>query len=197
MKPHESESENESPPGKLGGRRGKQWGLVTPREARRIGCVNVTTLNKEEGRDRLAAKTLEEYKMDVCGLSEARWRGSGKEKIGKYTLFYSGSAGEYGVEIAINDRYVENVSAWEQVNDRIMWLRFNSKNVATTIVQCYAPHEERSKKEKDEFYACLNDVVRKVPGRDLLIIMGDFNARVYTTYGNDNTVMIIRLGVGA
>ena len=135
---------------------------------------------------------LEEYKMDVCGLSEVRWRGSGKEKIGKYTLFYSGSAkgGEYGVGIAINDRYVGNVSAWEPVNDRIMWLRFNSRNVATTIVQCYAPHEERSKKEKDEFYACLNDVVRKVPGRDLLIIMGDFNARV----GNDYTTWSRSIG---
>ena len=114
MKPHD-----ESPPGKLCGQMGKQWGLVTPRTAR---CVNVTTLNKEEGRDRLAADTLKKYRMDVCGLSEVRWNGSGKEKIGKYTLFYSGNTkgGEYGVGIAVYDRYVGNVSAWEPVNDRIM-----------------------------------------------------------------------------
>ena len=178
MKPHD-----ESPSGKSCGRRDKRWGLVTPQKTSRIGCVNVTTLNREEGRDILAARTLEKYDMDICGLSEVRWSGSGKERIGKYTLFYSGNSkgSEYGVGIAVRERLVGSVTAWAPVNDRIIWLRFNAKNVPTTIVQCYAPHEERPTKEKDEFYACLDDVVRRVPGRDLLIVMGDFNARV----GND------------
>ena len=106
-----------------------------------------------------------------------------KRRIGKYTLFYSGNSkgSEYGVGIEVRERLVGSVTAWAPVNDRIIWLRFNAKKVPTTIVQCYAPHEERPTKEKDEFYACLDDVVRRVPGRDLLIVMGDFNARV----GND------------
>lgn len=81
---------NESPPGKLRGRRDRVWGLVIPKATTRIGCTNVTSLCKEEGREVLAARTFVKYNLDVCGLSEVRWLGKGKEKIGEYTLFYSG-----------------------------------------------------------------------------------------------------------
>lgn len=63
---------------------------------------------------------------------------------------------------------------------KIMWLWFNlDENVSTTIIRWYDSHGERSKKnEKNEFYACLDDNVQRVSERDLLMVIGDFNARV-------------------
>ena len=51
-----------------------------------------------------------------------------------------------------------------------------------TLVAVYAlTIELRNEEESVEFYKALQDVVRQVPGRDMLMVLGDFNARV----GND------------
>ena len=64
-----------------------------------------------------------------------------------------------------------------------MWLRFNARSAPTTIIQCYAPTNVSKDEAKEEFYQQLYRVIREVPNRDMLVVMGDFNARV----GNDTT----------
>ena len=47
-----------------------------------------------------------------------------------------------------------------------------------TVVQVYALMEDRCQSVKDEFDAKLQDTVPRVAQSDLLIVMGDLNARV-------------------
>ena len=47
-----------------------------------------------------------------------------------------------------------------------------------TVVQVHALTEDRCQSGKDEFYAKLQDTVQRVARSDLLIVMGDLNARV-------------------
>jgi exonuclease III len=124
--------------------------------------------------------TLSKYRVDICGLSEVRWAGSGRVKVAGYDVFYSGSekGGMYGVGVAIRSNLAESVTAWEPVNDRLMWMRFNAKNVPTTIVSVYAPTEVADSNAKDDFYRDLDRILKDVPSRDFLIVLGDFNARV-------------------
>jgi hypothetical protein len=80
----------------------RPWGVVSPRDSLRIGCVNVTSMGKEtDGRAELAVDTLQQYKLAVCGLcglNGVRWGESGKRQIAGYTVFYSGrKKGTYGV----------------------------------------------------------------------------------------------------
>ena len=76
---------------------------------------------------------------------------------------------------------------WKPVNDRLMKVRFNSKFAKFTIIECYAPTEEAEEEEKDELYEQLELVVeeeiRTTPRHDVLMVIGDLNARV----GEDNT----------
>jgi exonuclease III len=148
--------------------------------------VNVTTLGdpKTDGRAELAMDTLDRYGVDICGLSEVRWAGSGRLRVAGYDIFYSGSekGGMYGVGIAIRSKLAESVSAWEPVSDRLMWVRFNAENVPTTFVQAYAPTDVADSDTKDDFYHRLGGILRDVPGRDFLVLLGDLNARV----GNDD-----------
>ena len=53
-----------------------------------------------------------------------------------------------------------------------------------SLIQVYASTEDRSQDVKDEFYAKLQDTVGGVAQRDLLIVMGDLNARV----GNETDI---------
>ena len=51
-----------------------------------------------------------------------------------------------------------------------------------TVVVYYAPQEDKSEDEKDEFYERLNNTVQETPRHDVLIVLGDLNAKV----GQDN-----------
>ena len=59
-----------------------------------------------------------------------------------------------------------------------MWLRFNSANVPTTFVVCYASTDDKSDQHKDAFYDSLEKIIDGVHERDYLVVFGDFNARV-------------------
>ena len=61
--------------------------------------------------------------------------------------------------------------------------RFNPNGRKVTVIQCYAPANAAETEEKEAFYEQLQEVVDKLPRRDLKIPMGDLNAKV----GADNT----------
>ena len=64
------------------------------------------------------------------------------------------------------------------MDERIVWIRLKTEGVWMTVVQVHALTEDRCQSVKDEFDAKLQDTVRRVAPSDLLIVMGDFNARV-------------------
>lgn len=131
------------------------------------------------------AQEMENYKMEILGLSEVRWFDFGELKTGDgLTLLYSGLPEESGavhrdgVGILLTAKARQSLMDWKPVSERIITARFNSKIRNITVVQCYAPTEVSEIEKKEEFYALLVETVKKSPKRDLLIIMGDLNAKV-------------------
>ena len=64
------------------------------------------------------------------------------------------------------------------------------KGVWVSLIQVYVPTEDRNQDVKDEIYAKWQDTVGGVSQRDLLIVMGDLNARV----GNETDIWGRSLG---
>ncbi|XP_039291250.1 craniofacial development protein 2-like [Nilaparvata lugens] len=123
--------------------------------------------------------------MEVLGLSEVRWFDFGELKTSDgLTLLYSGWPEEDGavhrdgVGILLTTKARQSLMDWKPVSERIITARFNSKIRNISVIQCYAPTEVSEIEKKDEFYALLAETVKKSPKRDLIIIMGDFNAKV-------------------
>jgi endonuclease/exonuclease/phosphatase family metal-dependent hydrolase len=51
------------------------------------------------------------------------------------------------------------------------------------VLQCYAPTEDNDLETKESFFSQLDNILSGIPEQDLIVLMGDFNAKV----GNDNT----------
>ena len=65
-----------------------------------------------------------------------------------------------------------------------MWIRLKIEGVWVSVVRVYASTEDCSVSSKDEFFLRLQETVGRVARDDLLIVMGDMNARV----GDDTTI---------
>ncbi|XP_068191488.1 craniofacial development protein 2-like [Antennarius striatus] len=89
------------------------------------------------------------------------------------------------------------LTEWKPINSRIMSATFNTSNrrVKTHIIQCYAPINNVDDEVKAIFYDSLNHQVNVIKARDLVILRGDFNAKIGGQNNGYETVMR-KQGVG-
>uniref|UniRef100_H3A800 Reverse transcriptase domain-containing protein n=1 Tax=Latimeria chalumnae TaxID=7897 RepID=H3A800_LATCH len=63
-------------------------------------------------------------------------------------------------------------------NGRIMRLDVNTNSGTLTLLSIYGPTLDYSKQQKDEFFFQLEQIIKNVPARNRLAVLGDFNASV-------------------
>ena len=95
----------------------------------------------------------------------------------------------HGTALIVSKEKVNTLLEWETINDKMIKARFNSKHCKPTIIQCYAPTNEAEGKEKEDWYEQLQQVVSKVPQHDLLLIIGDTNAKAGADNSNSERAM--------
>ncbi|PFX11746.1 Craniofacial development protein 2 [Stylophora pistillata] len=66
-------------------------------------------------------------------------------------------------------------------SERVMHIKLNTDLGPTNLLSVYAPTLTSSTDAKDTFYSQLDDAIKHIPSNEVLILLGDFNARV----GND------------
>ena len=70
-------------------------------------------------------------------------------------------------------------STWVQSqNDRMISVCFQGKSFNITVIQVYDPISNAEEAEVERFYKDLQDLLERTPRRDVLSIMGDWNATV-------------------
>ena len=63
-------------------------------------------------------------------------------------------------------------------NDRMISVRFQGKPFNITVIQVYAPTSNAEETKVERFYKDLQDLVELTPKKDVLFIIGDWNAEV-------------------
>jgi exonuclease III len=98
----------------------------------------------------------------------------------KHSVFLSnsGNARAPGVGFIVDAKWTKAVIDWKPVSERICVLRVRGKFFDYSIINVYAPHNERPEEEKDDFYAQLDDIYAHCPQRDCKIVIGDLNSKV-------------------
>ena len=63
-------------------------------------------------------------------------------------------------------------------NDRMISVRFQGKQFNITVIQAYAPTSNAEEADIEWFYEDIQDLLELTPKKDVLFIIGDWNAKV-------------------
>jgi exonuclease III len=145
---------------------------------RKIETWNVRSMN--EGKLEIVKREMERVKVEALGISEMRWIGKGYFQSGKYRIYYSGheELRKNGVAFIVGQDMANSVLGYNPVNDRILMMRLQGKPVNITLIQVYAPTAADEEEEHERFYSVLQEVIEAVSKGDVLIVMGDLNAKI-------------------
>ena len=72
----------------------------------------------------------------------------------------------------------QGLIGYKPVNDRIISVRLKGQAKDITLIQVYAPTSAATDEELEEFYENVQKEVDNKERQDILIISGDFNAKV-------------------
>ena len=167
---------------------GDKWetdALVPSIRARKdivLGTWNVRTL-RADGQLEILEHELERYQWEIIGLAEMRWKGFGETSTDNgHRLFYSGRQDRHqdGVGFLVHKNIVNSIIECKPVSSRHIAIRLKATPFNLTIIQVYAPTTEASDETIEDFYSQLDDMIRETPKKDILIILGDWNAKIGT-----------------
>ena len=103
----------------------------------------------------------------------------GKFNSDDHYIYYCGqeSLRRNGVAIMVNES--PKCSTWMQSqNDRMISVRLQGKPFNITVIQVYDPTSNAEEAEVEWFYEDLQELLELTPKRDVLFIIGDWNAKV-------------------
>ena len=95
-------------------------------------------------------------------------------------IYYCGqeSLRRNGVAIIVNKRVQNAVLGGNLKNDRMISVCFQGKPFNITVIQVYTPTSNAEEAEVELFYEDLQDLLELTPQKDVLFIIGDWNAKV-------------------
>ena len=143
-----------------------------------LGTWNVRTL-RPLGKLENAIREMEIRKIGILGVAEMRWTGSGCSKKGSYMVLYSGGDQHTeGVGMIISKKYTKSVMGFLPISRRVMVVKIEGKPFNLAIIQAYAPTAEHSEEDIEEFYEDLEKACKHVASTDIMVVMGDMNAKI-------------------
>ena len=118
--------------------------------------------------------------VDILGIGKLKRTGMGEFNSDDHYIYYcrQESLRRNGVAIVVNKRVQNTVLGCSLKNNRMISVRFQGKQFNITVIQAYAPTTKAEKAEVERFYEDLQDLLELTPKKDVLFIIGDWNAKL-------------------
>ena len=133
--------------------------------------------------------------IDILGISELKWTGICEFNSDDHYIYYCGqeSLRRNGVAIMINKRVRNTVLRCSLTNGSLLSVHFGGNPFNIMVIQVYAPTSNAEEAEVVRFYEDLQDLSEPTLKKDVLFIIGDWNAKV----GSQETPGVIgKFGLG-
>ena len=133
----------------------------------------------ESGKLEVVKQETARVNVNILGLSELKWTGMGEFNSDDHYIYYCGqeSLRRKGVAIIVNRRVRNEVIGCNLKYDRMISVRFQGKPFNTTVIQVYVPTSNAEEAGVEQFYEDLQDLLELTPKKDVLFIIGDWNAK--------------------
>ena len=132
-----------------------------------------------QGKLEVVKQEIARVNADILGISKLKWTGMGEFNTDDHYIYYYGqeSLQRNGVAIIVN-KSPNAVLGCSLKCDRKISVRFQGKSFNITVIQVYAPTSNAEEAEVGRFYEDLQDLLQLTPKKDVLFIIGDWNAKV-------------------
>ena len=133
-----------------------------------------------QGKLEVVKQEMARVNIDILGISELKWIGMGEFNSDDHYIYYCGqeSLRGNGLAIMVNKRVRNAVPGCNLKSDRMISVHFQGKPFNITVIQAYAPTSNAEEAEVERFCEDLQDFLELTPNRDVLFIIGDWNAKV-------------------
>jgi len=154
--------------------------IFGPKAGTSVGTWNARTLKTEESLP-ILERELSRYNCDIVGVSETHRLGTEEFFIGDHKFVGQGRTDgvhRSGVGFLLSRRAQAALIEFKPVSDRLVGVTLHTAVGTATIFQVYAPTSAASDVEIDLFYANLQTQLSKTRPNDVVMVIGDFNAKV-------------------
>ena len=143
-----------------------------------IGTWNVRSMN--HSKLELVKQEMARVNVDILGISELKWTGMGEFNSDDHYIYYGGqeSLRRNRVAIIVNKRIQNALPGCNIKNDRMISVRFQGKPFIITKIQVCAPTSNAEEGEVERFYKDLQDLLELTPKKDILFLIGDWDAKI-------------------
>ena len=133
-----------------------------------------------QGKLEVVEQEMARVNVDILGISELKWTRMGEFNSDDHCIYYCGqeSLRRNGVAIMVNKRVRNALLGCNLKNDRMISVRLQGKPFNIRVIQVYAPTNNTEEAEVEWFYEDLQDLLELTPKKDVLFILGDWNAKV-------------------
>ena len=133
-----------------------------------------------QGKLEVVKQEMARVNVNILGISKLKWTGMGEFNSDDHYIYYCGqeSLRRNGVAIMANKRARNAVLGCNLKNDRMIFVHFQGKPFSITVMQVYAPTSNAEEVEVECFYEDLQDLLELTPKKDVLFIIGDWDAKV-------------------
>ena len=133
-----------------------------------------------QGKSEVVKQEMARVNIDILGFNKLKWTGMGEFNSDDHHIYYcrQESLRRNGVAIMVNKRVRNAVLGCNLKNDRMISVRLQHKPFNITVIQVYAPTSNAEEAKVEWFYEDLQDLLKLTPNKDVLFIIGDWNAKV-------------------
>ena len=133
-----------------------------------------------QGKLKVVKQEMARGNIDILGISELKWPRMGEFNSDDHYTYYCGqeSLRRNGVAIIVHKRVRNAVLGCSLKNDRTISVHFQGKPFNIIVIQIYTPTTNAEEAEFEWLYDELQDLLELTPKKDVLFIIGDWNAEV-------------------
>ena len=118
--------------------------------------------------------------IDILGIRELKWTGMGELNSDNHYIYYCEQEPlrRNGVAMIVKKRVRNAVLGCSLTNNSMISVHFQGNPFNIIVIQVYVLMSNAEEAEAEWFYEDLQDLLELIPNKDVLFIIGDWNANV-------------------